>query len=45
VSDDVRECAPEVLRHRVVLRAESEIEGTKADDVVRELVGAVSVPK
>jgi len=45
VPDDVKGCAPPVLRHRVVLRAESEIEGTRADDVVRDLIGAVKVPK
>jgi MoxR-like ATPase len=45
VPDDVKGCAPAVLRHRVILRAESEIEGVKADDVVRDLIQAVKVPK
>ncbi len=45
VPDDVKGCAPAVLRHRVVLRPEAEIEGTRADDVVRDLIQAVKVPK
>jgi MoxR-like ATPase len=45
VPDDVKGCAPAVLRHRVILRAEAEIEGTRADDVVRDLINAVKVPK
>jgi len=45
IPDDVKGCAPAVLRHRVILRAEAEIEGTRADDVVRDLINAVKVPK
>jgi MoxR-like ATPase len=45
VPDDVKGCAPAVLRHRVVLKPEAEIEGTRADDVVRDLIQAVKVPK
>jgi MoxR-like ATPase len=45
IPDDVKGCAPAVLRHRVVLKPETEIEGTKADDVVRDLIQAVKVPK
>ncbi|MBI4565543.1 MAG: MoxR family ATPase [Planctomycetes bacterium] len=45
VPDDVKGCALPVLRHRVMLRAETEVEGTREDDVVRDVIGAVKVPK
>ncbi len=45
VPDDVKGCTPAVLRHRVILRAEAEVEGTRVDDVVRDLIAAVKVPK
>ena len=31
--------------HRVLLRPESEIEGVKSDDAIRDLLAAVKVPK
>ena len=43
--DDVKSVAPAVLRHRILLRPESEIEGVKPDDCVRDLLSAVKVPK
>jgi len=43
--DDVKSVAPAVLRHRVLLRPESEIEGVKADDAIRDLLATVKVPK
>jgi MoxR-like ATPase len=43
--DDVKEIAPAVLRHRVSLRPEAEIEGQTADDVIKRLLDSVAVPR
>jgi MoxR-like ATPase len=43
--DDVKVVARPVLRHRLVLRPEAELEGATADDVVEELLGSVEVPR
>lgn len=45
VPDDVKELSPWVLRHRLRLRPEAEIEGVTADDTVRELLDAVEAPR
>lgn len=42
--DDVKEVAPWVLRHRLRLRPEAEIEGLSTDDVVREILDGVEAP-
>jgi MoxR-like ATPase len=43
--DDVKSAATPGLRHRIVLRPESEIEGLVADDVVGDVLGQVPVPR
>jgi MoxR-like ATPase len=45
VPDDVKEAAIPVLRHRLVLRPEAELEGLDPDRVVREVLQATPVPK
>ncbi len=45
VPDDVKELAPWVLRHRIRLRPEAEIEGVSTDDTVREILDAVEAPR
>jgi MoxR-like ATPase len=45
IPEDVKTVAPPVLRHRLLLRAESEMEGLRADDVVKSVLGAVEVPR
>jgi len=45
VPDDVKELAPWVLRHRIRLRPEAEIEGVQPDDVIRELLDSVEAPR
>jgi MoxR-like ATPase len=45
IPEDIKAIAPPVLRHRLLLRAEAEMEGFKADDVVRQVLGAVEVPR
>jgi MoxR-like ATPase len=43
--DDVKLVAPAVLRHRVVLKPEAELDGVTADDVVDRILGNVPVPR
>ena len=45
VPDDVKELSIWILRHRLRLRPEAEIEGVSADDVVREILDSVEAPK
>ena len=45
IPDDVKQGAPPVLRHRLVLRPEAELEGMDADRVLRDLLAAVQVPQ
>ena len=43
--DDVKPLAAPVLRHRIILRPEAEIEGIDADDAVRRVLAGVDVPR
>jgi MoxR-like ATPase len=43
--DDVRDVARPVLRHRLSLRAEAELEGVTPDSVVMDIVKASEVPR
>jgi MoxR-like ATPase len=43
--DDVRELAPDVISHRLVLSFDAVAEGVSADSVVRRLVNAVPPPQ
>jgi MoxR-like ATPase len=43
--DDVIAISPAVLRHRLVLRPEAELERVSADDAVRAALNAVPVPR
>ncbi len=45
IPEDVKTVALPVLRHRLLLRAESEMEGLRPDDVVRSVLGAIEVPR
>jgi MoxR-like ATPase len=45
IPDDVKAAAAPVLRHRLILKPEADLEGITADRVVREVVNAVEVPK
>jgi MoxR-like ATPase len=45
VPDDIKTLAPAVLRHRVQLTAETEVEGSTADLRVAAVLGAVEAPK
>jgi MoxR-like ATPase len=43
--DDVKAVAPAVLRHRVILKPEAELDGLRPDDIVARILGSVSVPR
>jgi MoxR-like ATPase len=43
--DDVKEMARPVLRHRIVLRSEAELDGVTADQAVSEVLNVVQVPR
>jgi len=45
VPDDVKALAPAVLRHRLVLHPDAELEGTSSDDVVELILREAPVPK
>ncbi|MBS1721517.1 MAG: MoxR family ATPase [Armatimonadetes bacterium] len=42
--DDVKDCAPFVLGHRLIVRGEVRARGTNGDDIVGQLLETVAVP-
>lgn len=44
VPDDIKELATPVLRHRFLLRPDAELEGVRADDVIRGVLADLPVP-
>ena len=45
VPDDVKDMAKPVLRHRVILRPEAEVEGVQADQVLEQILQSLPVPR
>lgn len=45
IPEDIIEAVGPVLRHRVSLTPEREMEGTSADEVLKELVGRLEIPR
>jgi MoxR-like ATPase len=43
--DDILEMLPHVLRHRIMLTPEREMEGISADEVIAQIIKAVEVPR
>ena len=43
--DDVKAAAGPVLRHRVMLKPEADLEGLTPDDIVRQVLASVEVPR
>jgi MoxR-like ATPase len=43
--DDVRDIARPVLRHRLALRAEAELDGATPDAVITDILQSVEVPR
>jgi MoxR-like ATPase len=45
VPDDVKRAVLPVLRHRVILKPEAELEGFRADRVLTDIIASVAVPR
>jgi MoxR-like ATPase len=45
VPDDIVEMVPHVLRHRIILTPEREMEGVRTDDVIAQILKKVEVPR
>ncbi|GAI96582.1 unnamed protein product, partial [marine sediment metagenome] len=45
IPDDVQELSYPVLRHRLLLRPEAEIEGIRPDEVIARILDSVPVPR
>ena len=45
IPDDVKSAALPVLRHRVIMRPEAELEGLEINQVLNEVMASVEVPK
>jgi len=43
--DDVQDAAPAVLRHRIILKPEAEVEGLTAERLLESVISAVPVPR
>ncbi len=43
--DDIRDIAAPVLRHRVILRAEAELDGATTDAAIADIIKTVEVPR
>ena len=43
--DDVKDVAPAVLAHRIIVRPEAELDGATADDVVARILATVPAPE
>ncbi len=45
IPDDVKTVLPSVLRHRIILNPEQEMEGFDEDDVIKMIIESVEVPR
>jgi len=45
IPEDIQEMAPHVLRHRIMLTPEKEMEGITPDDLVENIIKATEVPR
>jgi MoxR-like ATPase len=43
--DDVKSAALPVLRHRILLKPEADLEGLSTDQIINQVIAAVEVPK
>lgn len=43
--DDIKYLAPPVLQHRILLTPEKEMEGTSAEEVIKQLITKIEVPR
>jgi MoxR-like ATPase len=45
IPDDIIEVAPHVLRHRIMLTPEKEMEGVTADELIERMIKSIEVPR
>jgi len=45
IPEDCKFCAPAVLRHRIILNAESEIANVTCDDILSKIISEIEVPR
>ncbi len=45
IPEDVQEMAPHVLRHRIMLTPEKEMEGITADELIQNILKSIEVPR
>jgi len=45
IPDDVKQAAPPVFRHRIMVKPEADLEGITPDQVMQDVVRAVELPK
>ena len=43
--EEIQQLAPSVLRHRIVLTPEREMEGATPDDIVAQILQKIEVPR
>jgi len=43
--EDIQELAPAVLRHRILLSPEKEMEGATSDDIIKQIIQKIEVPR
>jgi MoxR-like ATPase len=43
--EDIKEMAGPVMRHRIILSPEKEMEGSNADEVIKEILNKIEVPR
>jgi MoxR-like ATPase len=43
--DDIKAIASPLLRHRLILRPEAQLDGLKIDGVIASVLGQVAVPR
>jgi MoxR-like ATPase len=44
IPEDIKELAPDVLRHRIILTYEAEAEEVTTDDVIQKILTGIEVP-
>lgn len=45
IPEDVIDAAPHVLRHRISVTPEKEMEGINADEVLKDIIGRIEIPR
>lgn len=45
IPEDILQATPPVLRHRISLTPEKEMEGLTTDDVLKEIIGRIEIPR